>query len=547
MDRGGEVAPPSERSSVAETVAPTVDVSGDASRHRRRVRRKSLPAVLADFAPRAFDLTEPARHGRLAGYAKSILVIGLITSAGLLVNLRSAATNVCMLYLAGVVFSALKWGFGPALLSAVFSTLVFDYIFIRPYLSFAITDVWYLITLLAMMSIGILISVLASAAREQALAAKERAADAAALSALTQSLSTARDVESVLRTADEHIQTAFGRPLAILLSDENGKFVLRHRSPGCELDAATHAQAGRILQQALNDPTIRSRGVFLPLRCAARIVGMIVLLPAEPAAEVAEAGDDVLEGVAGQVALAIERAGLEEKAREAEVLRKAEELQHTLLHSVSHSLRTPLAAIVSALDPIVDPDSVTNQVAIAELACIAQSEAQRLDRLVGNLLDLSRLEAGALRLRKEPHDVQDVVGAALGDIEGKDGLIESIVDPGVPPVTLDFVLVVRVLVNLLDNALKYSPANRPVRLEARATDNELEVRISDCGCGIPTAERQRVFQRFFRLSETASAPGLGLGLPVCKGFVEAHHGRIWVEERPGGGSVFCFTIPLEEH
>jgi two-component system sensor histidine kinase KdpD len=139
------------------------------------------------------------------------------------------------------------------------------------------------------------------------------------------------------------------------------------------------------------------------------------------------------------------------------------------------------------------------------------------------------------------------VGAALGDIEGKDGLIESIVDPGVPPVTQDFVLVVRVLVNLLDNALKYSPANRPVRLEARAVGNELEVRISDCGCGIPTAERQRVFQRFFRLAETASAPGLGLGLPVCKGFVEAHHGRIWVEERPGGGSVFCFTIPLEEH
>jgi two-component system sensor histidine kinase KdpD len=511
------------------------------------VRRKSLPAVLADFAPRVFDLTEPDRHGRLAGYAKSVLVIGLITSAGLLINLRSAATNVCMLYLAGVVFGALKWGFGPALLSAVLSTFVFDYIFVRPYLSFAITDVWYLITLLAMMSIGILISVLASAAREQALAAKERAADTAALSALTQALSTARDVDSVFRTADEHIQKAFGRPLAILLSEENGKLVLRYHSPGCELDAATHAKAGRILLQAVSDPTVRSRGVFLPLRCGARMVGMIVLLPAESPAEVAEAGDDVLEGVAGQVALAIERACLEEKAREAEVLRKAEELQHTLLHSVSHSLRTPLAAIVSALDPIVNPDSVTNQAAIAELACIAQSEAQRLDRLVGNLLDLSRLEAGALRLRKEPHDIQDVVGAALGDIEGKDGLIESIVDPGVPPVTLDFVLVVRVLVNLLDNALKYSPANRPVRLEARAVGNELEVRISDCGCGIPTAERQRVFQRFFRLSETASAPGLGLGLPVCKGFVEAHHGRIWVEERPGGGSVFCFTIPLEEH
>ena len=118
--------------------------------------------------------------------------------------------------------------------------------------------------------------------------------------------------------------------------------------------------------------------------------------------------------------------------------------------------------------------------------------------------------------------------------------------PGVPLITVDFVLMVRVLVNLLENALKYSPADRSVRLEVRATGSQMEVRVSDCGCGIPTAERQRIFQRFFRLAETASAPGLGLGLAVCKGFIEAHNGKIWVEERPGGGGVFWFTIPIEQ-
>ena len=538
--------PTSERSSIVETVDTAVNPSEHDTGDRRHVRHKSLPAILADFAPRVFVLTERDPRGYLAGYAKSVLVIGLITFAGLLINLRSAPTNAGMLYLAGVIFGALKWGFGPALLSAILSTFVFDFVFIGPYLSFAITDFWYLITLITMMGIGLLISVLASAAREQALTAKRRAADTAALYSLTQSLSGAREVDPVLRAAAEHIQTAFGRAVAILLPEESGKLIVRYHSPDFELDAKTHGKAARIFEEALHDPTVRSCGVFLPLRCGARVLGVIALPPVERSAEVSGASERVLEGVAGQVALAIERAGLEERARQAEVLGKAEELQRTLLHSVSHSLRTPLAAIVSALDPIANSDAVTNQAAIAELASIAQGEAHRLDRLVGNLLDLSRLEAGALRLRKEPHDIQDIVGTALGEIEHTDGLIESIVHPGVPLVTVDFVLVVRVLVNLLENAMKYSPAERSVRLEVRATGGQMEIRVSDCGCGIPTAERQRIFQRFFRLAETASAPGLGLGLAVCKGFIDAHNGKIWVEERPGGGSVFCFTIPLEE-
>jgi len=510
------------------------------------VQHKSLPAILADFAPRAFVLTEPDPRGYLAGYAKSVLVIGLITFAGLLINLRSAPTNAGMLYLAWVVFGALKWGFGPALFSAILSTFVFDYVFVGPYLSFAITDFWYLITLITMMGVGILISALASAAREQALTAKRRAADSTALYSLTQSLSAAREVDPVLRAAAEHIQTAFGRAVAILLPEESGKLIVRYHSPDIKLDAQTLGKAERIFKQALQNSTIRSCDVFLPLRCGARVLGVIALPPINPSAEVSGGSERILEGVAGQVALAIERAGLEEKARQAEVLGKAEELQRTLLHSVSHSLRTPLAAIVSALDPIADPDAVTAHADIAELASIAQAEAHRLDRLVGNLLDLSRLEAGALRLRKDPHDIQDIVGTALGEIERTDGLIESVVHPGIPLVSVDSVLVVRVLVNLLENAIKYSPADRSVRLEARATGGEMEIRVSDCGCGIPTAERQRIFQRFFRLTETANAPGLGLGLAVCRGFIEAHNGKIWVEERPGGGSVFCFTIPLVE-
>jgi two-component system, OmpR family, sensor histidine kinase KdpD len=510
-------------------------------------RQRSVPTVLSELAPSLFVLDESHHKRPWAGYLKSALVIGAITCVGLLIGIRQAPTNVAMLYLLGVVFAALRWGFGPAFFSAFASTVVFDYIFIPPYLSFAITDTWYLITLIAMMSIGILISVLASAAREQTLAAKERAAHIAALYTLTQSLSAAHGTDQVLRAGAEHVQRAFGRAVSILLSEENDELVLRYQTPGWELDAEARSKAERIVQQALDGSTTWDHGTFLPLRYGARVLGMVVLLPPNTPLQVSSGGERVLQGVASQIALAIDRTVLEARAREADILRRADELHRTLLNSVSHSLRAPLAAILSALDPIADTDAVTSSAGIVELARVAQDEAYRLDRLVTNLLDLSRLEAGALRPKREPHNVQNLVGAALAELKkSPERRVEAVVPSEVPDVFVDFGLMVRVLVNLLENAAKYSSADLPVGLDARATDGQVEIRVSDYGCGIPTTERERIFQRFFRGTRNEDVPGIGLGLAVSKGFVEAHNGKIWVEERPGGGSVFCFTMPLQD-
>jgi two-component system sensor histidine kinase KdpD len=248
-----------------------------------------------------------------------------------------------------------------------------------------------------------------------------------------------------------------------------------------------------------------------------------------------------MQAVAGQVTSAIRRTRVEQEAREAEVLRRAEELQRTLLNSVSHSLRAPLAAILSALNPIAES---TLAPAILELARIAQSEAFRLDSLVGNLLNMSRLEAGALKVKREPREIEDVIGAALRELQNPQGrniLVE--VEPGLPPVWVDFVLIVNVLVNLLDNAVKYSPADLPVNIQARLVGKEIELRVSDRGFGIPGEEREAIFGKFARGAGTSQTPGIGLGLPICKGLVEAHEGRIWVEGRPGGGTVFCVALP----
>ena len=266
---------------------------------------------------------------------------------------------------------------------------------------------------------------------------------------------------------------------------------------------------------------------------------MMVLLPVRSQYEARDAV--VMQAVADQVAAAIRRARLADRAREVEVLRKAEELQRTLLNSVSHSLRAPLAAILSALNPIAEAAASP---AILELARIAQGEAFRLDALIGNLLGLSRLEAGALKVKREPHDIQDVIGAALRELQNPQGrkiLME--VQPELPLASVDFVLIVNVLVNLLDNAIKYSPADLPVGVDASLAGSDIEFRVSDRGCGIPSEEREAIFGKFARGAGTSQTPGIGLGLPICKGFVEAHEGRIWVEARPGGGSVFSVTLP----
>ncbi len=457
-----------------------------------------------------------------------------------MLDLRVAPTNLAMLYLLAVVLASFKWGLGPALMSSLISTLAFDYLFIPPYRSFAVTDAWYLITAITLMCVALLISFLANAVREQATAANRREAHTAALYSLTLSLGAARRPEDVLKSAADHIRANFGWDVAFLLSTQTGELVKALEPPGMSLDAAARATAEQVLQLAAREGDSPRERQFLLLKTATGAIGVMVLLAVH--SHYRDLDAPILQAVAAQVASAIQRAKLEDRARETEVLRKAEELQRTLLNSVSHSLRAPLAAILSALNPIAEAAAGP---AVLELARIAQGEAFRLDALIGNLLGMSRLEAGALKVRREPHDIQDVIGSALRELQNPQGRkIVVEVQPDLPLVRIDFLLIVNVLVNLLDNAIKYSPAESPVNIDAHVTGNEIELRISDRGIGVPIAEREVIFGKFARGSGTSQTPGIGLGLPISKGFVEAHEGRIWVEDRPGGGSIFCFTLPL---
>jgi two-component system sensor histidine kinase KdpD len=254
-----------------------------------------------------------------------------------------------------------------------------------------------------------------------------------------------------------------------------------------------------------------------------------------------------MEAFASQAAVAIERAQLAAEARRAQVLQETERLQSALLNSISHDLRTPLAAVTGALSTLVENGNALDEATRRELLETAREAAQRLNRLVGDLLDMTRLQGGALRLRRAPADIQDLIGTSLsqlGDaVTGRK--IEVDVAPNIPLVSVDFALITRVLANIVENAIKYSPPEAPITIRARAVGGNLEIMVADRGPGVLESDLVQMTGKF-RRGRSGANNGTGLGLAICRGFVEAHGGRVTVENRPGGGLNVFFTLPLDE-
>jgi two-component system, OmpR family, sensor histidine kinase KdpD len=256
----------------------------------------------------------------------------------------------------------------------------------------------------------------------------------------------------------------------------------------------------------------------------------------------------LLETFADQTALALERARLAEEAQHATVHAETERLRSALLSAVSHDLRTPLATITGATSSLLASDRPPDEATRRELLTIAHEEAERLNRLVANLLDITRLEAGAVQVRKEWHSLEEVVGAALTRLERRlaDRPVTTQIPADLPLVRLDGVLMEQVLLNLLDNALRHTPPGTPIEIAAALDGGHVSVDIADRGPGVPPGDEARVFDRFYRGRLGVAEGGVGLGLTVCKGIVEAHGGRIEATNRREGGVVFRIMLPLGE-
>ncbi len=256
-----------------------------------------------------------------------------------------------------------------------------------------------------------------------------------------------------------------------------------------------------------------------------------------------------LDSFAHQAALAIERAVLAEQARQAEILRVTEKLQTSLLNSISHDLRTPLVSITGALSSLREKNLVLDQEGRDSLLETASEEAERLNRLVGNLLNMTRIEAGAVHLKKEPCDIQDSIGAALEQLGNRieTRRVEVNIPAGLSLVSVDISLFEQVLVNLLDNAVKYSPVDSVIDIDVHQPNTTIQIDICDRGIGIPDADLDHVFDKFYRVQRPESVTGTGLGLAICRGIIEAHGGKIQAYNRPGGGTILRVTLPAETH
>jgi two-component system sensor histidine kinase KdpD len=489
-----------------------------------------------------------------APYGYALVTVAICTGIAWAMFPYFAFSNLIMVYLLGVIVVATRYGRGPSLLASLASVGAFDFFFVPPYFTFAVSDTQYFITFSVMLIVAVVISGLATRIRDQAVSARERERRMAALYAMSRELASTRGVQGLLAVAIRHITEVFRARVAVLLPDASGRLG-GGVSVGAEFPMESTEVAvsqwvyehGQVAGQG-TDTLPGATGLYVPLLGSRGTVGVLGLRPNDPRSLRAPEQLHQLETFASQTALAIERARLAEEAEQAQVRAETERLRNSLLSSVSHDLRTPLASITGAASTLLENEARLDAGTRRDLLEALHEEADRLNRLVQNLLEMTRLEAGALVPHTAWHSIEEVVGAALGRF-GK-SLAERPVTTRIPAelplVRMDDVLIEQVLINLIDNAIKYTPHGTPIEVSADEIGGAVVVEVADRGPGLPPGEERLIFEKFHRTDPAPSVRGAGLGLAICQGIIQAHGGRIWAENRPGGGVALRFALPRKD-
>ena len=517
--------------------------SGEIDIHVISVEPDASPTKRTRFRPRP---TDPAAYGL------AIAVVVLVTGVAWAMFPYFELSNIIMVYLLSVVAVSLRTGRGPAALASILSVAAFDFFFVPPYWTFAVSDSQYLVTFAVMLMVALTVSGLTVSIRTQAEAARERERRTATLYEMSKELASTRGLDALLEVALRHIIDVFEGRLVILLPGNDGRLQPRaerlapfHLDPN---DVAVSQWAYEHRQPAGTgtDNLPGAQMLFVPLVASRGVVGVLGMRLADP--HLFETPDQrhLLETFANQIALAVERALLAEETQAAQVNVESERLRNTLLSSVSHDLRTPLSVITGGTSTLLDDAVKLDEPARRELLQTMREQADRLNRLVQNLLEMTRLEAGAMQVRKEWHPIEEPIGAALAHFAARlrERQLTTTIPADLPLVPLDPILIERVVANLIDNALKYTPEASPIEISATREGDGVVVEVADRGPGLPPGDEGRVFDKFYR--GIRSVTGSGLGLAICRGLVEAHGGRIGAVNRPGGGAVFRFTLPVKE-
>ena len=522
----------------------------------------TIDVYVVSEAAEVFQKTGQARipeamkpHRPLGRYLASLMLVSLVTLAGFPLSPALAPTNLVMLYLVAVVVAAVFLGRGPSILASIVSVFAFDFFFVDPRFSFSVSDTQYILTFAGLLVVGLIISSSAALLRDQVDALRRRGQQSQALNNLGRELTAAINLDQVLQTILRHINAMFNREAVILLP-ENGRLQVRDSTPGFSISESEWAVAdwafkhGKEAGRGTNTlPAAVIR--YVPLITSKETVGVLGTKPQDPQDFLSGDLRLQMEGVVNLAAIAIERASFADKAAQAEMLSNTEKLQSALLNSISHELRTPLATVTGVLSSLEEsesaqPESQLDAVTRLDLIRSATRQAGRLNHLVENLLDMTRLEAGVLHLNRESTDIQDLIGAVTGQMTDEfcNHRLSIEISADFPLVNLDAVLIAQVLRNLLDNACKFSSPPTPITISARAIKNQIEIAVHDYGIGIPAADLERVFDKFYRVQRKDAIAGTGLGLSICKGIIEAHGGRIWAANNPDQGTTITFALPI---
>lgn len=487
-------------------------------------------------------------HQSLVEYLIALGAVAASTVVSFAIVSRFDLTNLVMIYLLGTLAVAARGHRGPAALSSALGVLAFDFFFVPPRFTFSVADAEYVFTFVVMFAVAMSISHLTIRLRKEANAAREGERRTVLMHELTQALATARNAGDMLRAASEHIRRTFNASIAAFVMGPSEKFEVKTFDQSVTVSGKEQGVARWVYDRGepagLGASALPSESaLYLPLLGSSGTTGVLRILPKDGRPFSLEQRR-LLDSFTHQIALALEVGRLEEGAKEAELEAETERLRSSILSAVSHDFRTPLTAIVGSTAALIEKEDVRKSQKGLDLLLSIQSEAERLSRLVQNLLEATRLESGGVQLKKEKYPLEEIVGSALerlaGPLQGRN--VSVTIPEEFPAIPMDGLLIEQVMINLLENAVRHTPAGTAIDVSASLADGAAIVSVADHGRGIHSDDLERVFEKFFR---DQSSTGAGLGLAICRAIVNAHGGRIWVENREGGGADFRFALPME--